>query len=185
MALFDDTEFTSQLPLGEFFRLPRKFIRGKSSAGQESLEAIAKQLKARGRNISPLIVKVLAEDSYEAVLNTQVLDAAKLASLDFVWCIAVDDEMFNQVKVELGIKEVVKPKQINLCLASESEIADAIALIKSQTQGFGKVEPKKVARLVVEYRTTKKPVSLNFLTKLNCGIGKAKLPVLGDFLAVQ
>ncbi len=185
MALFDDSEFSSELPLGELFRLPRKFIKGKSTADEASLKAIAKQLKVKGKNISPIMVKVLAKDSYEAVLNTQVLDAAKIASLDFVWCIVVDDGMFEQVKLELGIKEPVKLKQINICLASESEIADVIALIKSQTEGFSRVDPKTVAKSVVKYRNTKKPKSLKFLTELKCGIGQAKLPVLANFFAVQ
>lgn len=184
MALFDDSEFSSELPLGELFKLPRKFIKGKSTADEASLKAIAKQLKVRGKNISPVMVKVLARDSYEAVFNTHLVEAAKMAKLDFVMCIVVDERMLEQVKLELGI-EPIELKPINICLASESEIADAIVLIKSQTQGFTRVNSKKVAKSVVKYRTTKKLQSLKFFTELKCGIGKAKLPVLANFFVVE
>lgn len=195
MSILQQDDSSLDMTLGQVVRLPCKFIQGKSSADKTLLKSISQQLKATGKNILPVIVKVLDEDDYRAVLNTQILDAAKLANLDFVWCIIVDEAMLTQVQIESGqlpqsqVQVEIESgaatvPQVNILSASEREIIEAFEYIKAQRKGFEKVKPQQVAKAIIEQRKTKKPRSLSFLTNLKCGIGKAKIPTLSEFLVL-
>lgn len=164
-------------PLGQVLRLPCKFIQGKSSVEQIVIDSIAQKLAVTGKNILPVMVKSLKEDKYTAVFNTQILIAAKQAGLDFVYCIVVDEEMSAQLKVEAG-----RTIKVDLNQASEAEIAAAFQHIKDNLAALNKIEPITIARAIVQYRAKNSIQDFNFLTKLKCGIGKAKLPLLGDRL---
>ncbi len=193
MSILQQDDSSLDITLGQVLRLPCKFIQGKSSADKTLIKSISQQLKTIGKNILPIIVKALDEDEYQAVLNTQILDAARLAKLDFVWCIIVDDPMLAQVQIEMGqlpqSQEQVQVKQgqlqANILSASEQEITEAIEYIKAHSKGFEKVKPQQTAKAIVEYRSNKKPKSLSFLTTLKCGIGKAKIPALSEFLIMK
>jgi hypothetical protein len=164
-------------PLGQVLRLPCKFIQAKSNVEAMVINAIAKELAMTGKNVLPVMVKVLKEDKYTAVFNSHILIAAQQAGLDFIYCIVVDDEMAAQLKVEAG-----KSIKINLSQASESELKAAFENIKTNIAAFNKIEPAKIAQEVVRYRAVDRIKNLTFLTKLKCGIGKTKLPMLVDRL---
>lgn len=181
MSILQQDESSLDITLGQVLRLPCKFIQGKSSTDKTLIKRISNQLSSRGKNILPVIVKALDEDDYQAVLNTQILEAAKLAKLDFVWCIVVDDQMQEQVQIESG--QLPQP-HTNILTASEQEIVAAFEYIKAHRKGFEKVNPQQVGKAIVECRKTRKLKSLSFLTTLKCGIGKAKLLTLSEFLEV-
>jgi hypothetical protein len=163
--------------LGQVLRIPCKFIKGKSDAHPIVIKTIAQELKTTGKNILPVIVKQLAEDKYQAVLNTQILEGARQAKSDFVWCIVVDEQMQAQVQVESG--QVLR---VNILTAPEKEVTEALEYIKTNKVGFNKIDVQKIANAIVDYRKTNTPTSLAFLTKCGCGIGKAKLPSLAEIL---
>ncbi|HEY9649760.1 MAG TPA: hypothetical protein V6C95_03790 [Coleofasciculaceae cyanobacterium] len=181
MSILQQDESSLDITLGQVLRLPCKFIQGKSDADKTLLKSISQQLSTTGKNILPVIVKALDEDDYQAVLNTQILDAAKLAKLDFVWCIVVDEPMLTQVQIESG--QLPQP-QVNVLTASEQELIEAFEYIKAHRKGFEKVKPNQAAKAIVEHRKSKKPKSLSFLTNLKCGIGKAKILTVSEFLVV-
>ena len=195
MSILQQDDSSLDITLGQVLRLPCKFIAGKSSADKALLKSISQQLSATGKNILPVIVKVLDEDDYQAVFNIQILDAAKQAGLDFVWCIIVDDPMLTQVQIEMG--QLPQPqeqvhvesgqlskKQVNILIASEQEIAEVFNYVKTHKKGFEKLKPQQVAKAILDYRKGKKPKKLSFLTNLKCGIGKAKIPALSEFLVL-
>jgi DNA uptake protein ComE-like DNA-binding protein len=164
-------------PIGQVLRLPCKFIQGTATISPAIIDTIAKELVNTGRNVLPVMVEVIKTDKYAAVFNKQILLAAKQAGLDFVYCIVVDREMTAQLKVEAG-----KTIKVDLNLASEAELTAAFANIKANIAGLTKIEPQTIAKSIVSYRTGDRIKDLNFLTKLKCGIGKAKLPLLTDRL---
>jgi hypothetical protein len=164
-------------PLGQVLRLPCKFIQAKSSVEAVVINAIAKELTITGKNVLPVMVKVLKEDKYTAVLNDHILIAAQKARLDFVYCIVIDNEMEAQLKVEIG-----KTIKINISQASASELTAAFENIKTNISTFNKIEPAKIAQAIIQYRSVDQITNLTFLTKLKCGIGKTKLPALVDQL---
>ncbi len=185
MALFQEEEFSNDIPLGQVLRLPCQFIQGKSNVAAKQIEAIAQQLSKTGKNILPIVVKLLEKDKYQSVFNTQILDAARLAKKDFVWCIIVDESMLAQVQIETGLVITPPIAVTNILVASEQEIQEALERIKAQQPSFDKVNSLQTAKDILEYRKTKKPKNLNFLTTLKCGIGKAKISVISDFLTVN
>ncbi|MEG4055798.1 MULTISPECIES: hypothetical protein [unclassified Microcoleus] len=186
MAPFQEEEFSADIPLGQVLQLPCKFIQGKSNVAAKQIEAIAEQLSKAEKNILPIIVKPLDEDNYQSVFNTQILDGARLAKKDFVWCIIVDELMLAQVQIEAGLVIAQPTAATNILVASEQEIQEALERIKAQQPSFDKkIDSLKTAKAIVEYRKTKKPKNLTFLTTLKCGIGKAKIPLVSDFLTVN
>lgn len=184
MAIFHEEEFENEIPLGQVLRLPCKFIQGKSNVAAKQIEAIAEQLSKTDKNILPIVVKLLEQDTYQSVFNTQILDGARLANKDFVWCILVDEPMLAQIKIESGLVITPPTIAINILVASEQEIQEALQRIKAQQPSFKKINPLETAKKIIEYRKTKKPKNLTFLTTLKCGIGKAKISEISDFLTV-
>lgn len=165
------------ISLGQILRLPCKFIKGKSDTPHIVLKTIAQELTATGKNILPVIVRYLGEDKYQAILNTQILEAARSAKLDFVWCIVVDQPMQSQIEIELG--QVIRT---SVAIASQQELIDTLEYIRDHKPGFNKMDPQKVAKAIIEHRNTTALTNLNFLAKAKCGIGKAKLLSLSENL---
>ena len=103
MSIFEDSPL-NELVLGEIVRIPCEFIQ--PSVKQKFNTAILKnttaKLKQSGKNILPIFIKQVDEEEYEAIYNTLVLEAAKRAKLDFVFCIAIDDAMESQLLLEVG-----------------------------------------------------------------------------------
>ncbi len=165
--------------LGKVLRIACKYVRGKADTQEIVIQTIAQELKVQGKNVLPVIVRELGEDDYQATLNTHILEAAKQAGLDFVRCIVVDAAMQSQVEVETG--EIVR---INILTASDQELVNALKFVQSRKAEFSKLNLQKVAQAIVDYREKNKITSLVFLTKLKCGIGKAKLPALAETLII-
>lgn len=166
-------------PVGEVVRIPVKFIKGKSDTSAIVISAIATQLQTVRKNVLPVMVKVINDDQYQAIYNTHILEAARQAKLDFIWCIAVDAEMQSQMQVETGQRV-----QVSLRTASEKTLCDAIDYARSQVPSLNKLNAALIARAIVDYRKTNEPKNLAFLTKLRCGIGKTKLLPLAEYLTV-
>jgi hypothetical protein len=160
---------TVDVPLGQILRIPCKFIKGKSEVQPIIIKTIAQELSLTGKNILPVIVLLLGEDRYEAILNTHILDAARQAKLDFVWCIVVDQSMQARVEAETG-----KVLRINLTSASEQEIVDSLKYIQTQPGSSLKAVDAEIAasRIAAEDRTTWPDFSP--IVKLKCGITKGK-----------
>lgn len=179
MSLQFQDEAILDIALGRVLRIPCKFIQCQSTANSILIKNISKQLKSTGKNILPVIIKALEEDSFVAIINTHILEAARQAQLDFVWCIVVDEQMETQVEVEFG--HII---QVNILTSPEQEIVDTLEYIKTYKPEFKSINPKIVAKAIIDYRKTKTPPNLTFLTKLKCGIGKAKVSPLSKFLVV-
>jgi DNA uptake protein ComE-like DNA-binding protein len=182
---FDIQDSLSSNPLGQILRLPRKFVHGKTDVPKDVVQAIAQQLEKTQKNILPIIAREIGEDHYEAILNTQILEAAIQKKLDFVWCILVDEVMAAQIQIESWPTAIVtvktsdsSPNLVNLKTASIADIEAAFKWIKTNQSGFTKIDPATIAQSIVDYRQKKKITNLNFITTLKCGIGKAKLPAL-------
>jgi hypothetical protein len=164
-------------PLGQILRLPCKFIKGETDTSPMIISAITNELKQVGRNIMPIIVRQSAEDRYKTVSNAHILMAARQAKLDFVWCIVIDESMEKQLHVEMG-----KVVQVNLKTSTEKELASFFEFVRSNEKGFGKIQPGIIAKLIAKYRQEYQLKDLIFLTKLKCGLGKAKLPQLKPYI---
>jgi DNA uptake protein ComE-like DNA-binding protein len=185
---FDIQDSIAANPLGQILRLPCKFVHGKTDAPKAVVQAIAQQLEKTQKNILPIIAREIGEDHYEAILNTQILEAAIQKKLDFVWCILVDEAMAAQIQIEswptaataTATATATESSQslINLRTASIAEIEAMFKWIKANQSGFNKIDPAAIAQSIVDYRQKKKITSLNFIATLKCGIGKAKLPTL-------
>jgi hypothetical protein len=167
-------------PLGQILRLPCKFIKSETTVTPIVVQQIAQRLKTIERNVLPPIVRETSPDRYRAIHNGYIVEAAKAAQQDFVWCIIVDKAMESQLQVELG--EVVR---VNLGTDSESVIASFFEFIKSQDKSFAKIQSAAVANAVINYRQANRPKDLNFLTKLKCGIGKTKISALQPYVVMD
>ena len=178
MVLTLEKSLSSAKTTGEVLRLPCKFIKGTTTLNSVAVTAIAQELSAKGRNILPIIVKSLKQDKYEAIVNAQILVAAKQAKLDFIYCIIIESNEIAQVQIEIGANaSVVKT---NLQQSTEMELVNAFDSVKKSIPEFAKTEPKKIAKAIIKYRNSNQITDLGFLTTLKCGIGKTKLPPLED-----
>ncbi|MBD2034030.1 hypothetical protein H6F76_03060 [Leptolyngbya sp. FACHB-321] len=155
--------------LGQIRRLPCKFIKGKSDTQPIILKTIAQELAGTGKNILPVVVRLVGEDKYQAILNTQILDAARLIHLDFVWCIVVNQAMQTQVEVELG-----QTLWVNLTTASEQDLADTLTYLASQPGSplKGLEATTAASKIAAEDRCTWQDFTP--IIKLKCGITKGK-----------
>jgi len=177
MPILDDAPFKTVL--GELQRIPCQFIESKTKSNTLLVKSLARTLGGPKKNILPVIVKPIAEDQYEAVFNNLILEAAQYAKLDFVWCIPVDDELQAQVDDESG-----QVFQINALTATEQELVEALKYLKTSDAELKKIDPDKVAKVIVAARTPDWK-SLQPLTKLKCGIGAKKVPILGKYLVLN
>ncbi len=177
MTLLYEYEILMDIELGKVIRLPLFQVTGNQQVHPALLNNLAKQIQKNERNYLPVIVKLLDEDSYEAIYKVQILEAARKAEVDFVWCIVVDDEILDQIKVESG--EVIR---LPVLTASEQDIAEVLDYIQKQKSCVSKMSPKDAAKAIVEQRAKTNIKNLNFLTKQRCGIGKATLEKIKPYL---
>ncbi len=180
MTLLYDYETLVDIELGKVIRLPLFQVVGNQEVHSALVKNLSKQIQKNERNYLPVIVKLLGEDSYEAIYNIQILEAARKAEVDFVWCIVVDDEILDQIKVESG--EIIR---IPVLTASEQDIKEVLEYIKEQKSGVRTMNPEIAARAIVKQRDKTNIKSLNFLTKERCGIGKATLEKIKPYLVLN
>jgi len=167
----------NELELGEILRIPIEFVENKSKVKLNTtlVKSLANKLKASNKNILPIIVKQKSEDEYEAIHNTLILEAAKQAGLEFVWCIAVDEKMESQILAETG-----ELFQVSLLDSSEKEIIEALTFARDTETALKKLEPAKIAKVIVSARTPSWK-DLKPLSKLKCGVGAKAVPVLSKY----
>ena len=167
--------------IGKYLRIPCKKITNKNKSEFHSavVNAIAEKLRTNQRNFLPIIVKEIDEEEYEVLLNAHILEAAKEAELDFVWCIMADEQRGKQIEVESKQRF-----EINLLTASEKTIAEMFDYIKSVDSSFSQIKPKEVAEKIVEKRSDKWK-TFRPITKLRSKIGQKKLNILDKFFCLQ
>ena len=180
MTLLYEYEALVEIELGKILCLPLFQVSGNQEIHPALVKNLAKQIQKKERNYLPVIVKLLGEDNYEAIYNIQILEAARKAEVDFVWCIVVDDEILDQIKVESG--EIIR---IPVLTASEQDIKEVLEYIKEQKSGVRTMNPEIAARAIVKQRDKTNIKSLNFLTKERCGIGKATLEKIKPYLVLN
>ena len=137
------------------------------------VNATARELSnSNTRNWIPLVVKEIAEDSYQVIGNSFIYDVAEAANLDKVWCIIADDSEVTAKLSRILAKEEVP--RINLSTASTDEIKSALEYLTQQPDS----PLKKLDLLKATNRIDDSPRKYwqNFTpaTKLGCGITAGK-----------
>lgn len=167
----------NELELGQVTRIPIEFVTASSNLNLNPtlIKSLATKLKASNKNILPIVIKQKAEDEYEAIHNTLILEAAKQAGLEFVWCIAVNSEMQSQVLAELG-----ELFQVSLLDSTEKEIIEALNFARDTETTLKKIDPAKIAKVIVSARTPSWK-DLKPLAKLKCGVGAKAAPTLAKY----
>ena len=137
------------------------------------INAAAQELSnSDARNWIPLIVREIAEDSYQVIANSYIYAVAEAASLEKVWCIIADDsETTAKLSRMLAQEEIPR---INLSTASTDEIKLALEYLTQQPDSpLKKLNILKATNRIDEaprkYWQDFKPV-----TKLQCGITAGK-----------
>lgn len=164
---------------GKILKLPCKYIKGESSAHPAVISAIKAKLSKSKTNVTPVIVSCLDEDDYVAIANSAILQAARELEFLFVKGMIVDDDMLEQIEAENGSRV-----SISLQDASKEEIHDFFDYLKTYTPGFSRIQPDRISDLILSYREEHQIKNLNFITKLRCGIGKTKIPVLRELVTL-
>ena len=176
MSIFEDSPL-NELVLGEIVRIPCEFIQ--PSVKQKFNTAILKnttaKLKQSGKNILPIFIKQVDEEEYEAIYNTLVLEAAKRAKLDFVFCIAIDDAMESQLLLEVG--ELL---QVSLMDSSKKDIIGVLNFAKEKEIKLKRLKVDKVAQTIIDARNPSWS-NLKTLSKLKCGVGTKTVPILAKY----
>jgi hypothetical protein len=147
------------------------------------IKNLALHMKKMKKNFLPVIVKEIQQNNYESCLNTPVLEAARLANLDFIWCIIVDNDMLQQIEIESG--KVIK---IPLLSASENDIIDLVEYVKKDerySRSISRLDSQKTAKAIVKKREENKLHNLDFLTKERCGFGKKAVTIFKEYFPIE
>lgn len=160
-------------PTGKVLKLPCKYVRGTSNVHPAVLSTIKFKMSQSQTNLTPVMVKALGEDDYVAIGNVAILQAARELDFPFVKSMIIEASMLEQVEVESGNKAF-----LNIQDASKKEIYEFFDYLKLYAPGFSRIQPQKISKLVTDYREEHQILSIKSLTKLKCGIGKAKIPTL-------
>ena len=183
MALFDGSEDFFRIERGKTIHLPIGEVEGTSVGHEVLITNIALHMKKTNKNFLPVIVKEIEENHYESCLNTPVLEAARLANLDFIWCIIVDSDLLQQIEVESG-----KVIRIPLLSASEDDIIDLIEYVKKDerySRSISRLDSQKTAKAIVKKREENKLHNLKFLTQEKCGFGDKTLSIFKEYLLIE
>ncbi len=161
--------------IGRLMHLPIKDIKPEEnfSAPEFIVSAAAEAvLKADGRNWLPLIVKEVAEYTYQVISNSLVYTVGKKANLERIWCIVVDSNSENIEQTKILNGELV-PK-INLNIASSEDILSALKYLLEQPGSPLKgIDINKVTNKLAEAdRANWK--NFSEIPKLKCGITQGK-----------
>ncbi len=137
------------------------------------INATAQELSSTdGRNWIPLIVKEVAEDSYQVIGNNFIYSVAEAAGLEKVWCIIADNsETTAKLSRMLAREEVPR---INLSTASTEDIKSALEYLIEQPN----TPLKTIDILKATNRIDEAPrqywQDLNPIINLKCGITRGK-----------
>lgn len=167
--------------VGKLMHLPLTDIKpGEPTTAPEFVIAAAAEalVKAGGRNWVPLIVQQVGKYDYQVVSNSFVYAVAEQAGLERVWAVVTDSEPQTTELVKILAGDVL-PK-VNLSISSRDAIAAALQYLIEKPGS-----PLKAVNLLVAVdkleqadRSTWK--DFEPVTKLKCGITKAKLPALEE-----
>ena len=137
------------------------------------IKATAQELSnSDARNWIPLVVKEIAEDSYQVIGNNFIYAVAEAAGFDKVWCIIADDsEVTAKLSRMLAREEIPR---INLSTASTDEIKSALEYLTQLPDcPFKKLDILKATNRIDDaprqYWQDLKPVA-----NLKCGITAGK-----------
>ena len=183
MALFDGSEDFFRIKRGQTVHLPINEVEGTSVGHEVLIKNIALHMKKTNKNFLPVIVKEIEENHYESCLNTPVLEAARLANLDFIWCIIVDNDMLQQIEIESG-----KVIRLPLLSASEDDIIELIEYVKKDerySRSISRLDSQKTAKAIIKKREENKLHSLKFLTQEKCGFGDKALSIFKEYLLIE
>ena len=137
------------------------------------ITATANELsKTDGRNWIPLIVKEIAEDSYQVIGNSFIYTVAEAAGLEKVWCIIADNSQ-ETAKVTKILAREETPK-INLSTASRDEIKAALEYLIEKPDTVLKGVKIPVATNRIDEAPRQYWQDLKPITKLKCGITLGK-----------
>ncbi|MEB3161570.1 MAG: hypothetical protein VKL20_08945 [Synechocystis sp.] len=168
--------------LGMTLHLPINKIKGNFNVHKALLNNLVSKMKEEdsGKNFLPIIVEKESEksDFYKVILNGQILEAARKANLDFVWCIIIDQPMLEQIKVESG------ELRLSVQSATEEMLTEALDYI-NQTTPRAKINTKKAAKLIIDKRDQGKLCDFKFLTNGSCGIGDVRLNQVSQCLLIE
>lgn len=176
MSLLEDISL-DDITLGELLRIPCEYITAQSTELFHPilLQHLSEELKKSQENISPIFIKRIAEDEYYAIHNTLTLAAAKKAKLDFVFCIAINEQMEHQILLETG--EIL---QISLLDASLTELVAILEFAKEKEAKLNRIQVDKVAQTIMDFRSPSWR-NLKPLSKLRCGVGLKTAPIVGKY----
>ena len=137
------------------------------------IDATARELNnTDGRNWVPLIVRELAEDSYQVIGNNFIYEVAEAAGLEKVWCIIADNSETTAKLSRILAREEIP--RINLSKASTEEIKSALEYLVQQPDS----PLKRINILKATNRIDEAPrqywQDLKPITKLQCGITAGK-----------
>ncbi|MDR9403197.1 MAG: hypothetical protein RI580_07140 [Halothece sp. Uz-M2-17] len=188
MSIFSTADEES-LKLGYIIGLSCDLVQAKykSKVHPTVVDQITRQLKEKQRNYFPVIVFEVEEEQYEAVENIHILEAAKRANMDFVWCMIVDENINRQVSIEKGeLNRTLLKVQINS--ASEIEIKNALSYLKENKLTSHHIMPEKAAKAIIERRSNeaiKSLEDLRFLKEIKCGVGSATLNKIQQIVSLE
>lgn len=136
-----------EIPKGELRKLPIEQLQpGKyqprKDMSPEALEELASSIKAQGI-IQPIIVRKLAENSYEIIAGERRWRAAQLAELDVVPCLVKD--VPDEAAVAIALIENIQREDLNA-------MEEAVALDRLMTEF--ELTHQEVASAVGKSRTT-------------------------------
>jgi len=142
------------------------------------IKATAKLLQeSGGRNWLPIIVKMLGKDHYQVIGNSFVYAVAQEANLERVWCVIADDKDETAFLSQVLARE--QTPQINLCTANREEIIAGFRFLSEPPNAPLKGVKLDVAiNLIAEAKDRKYWQDFTPITKLKCGITKAKVDSL-------
>ncbi|MDJ1183040.1 hypothetical protein [Roseofilum casamattae] len=154
------------------------------SVREFQIKAAAKAVNEAGdRNWLPIIVKQTGVDKYRAIANMFAYAVAEEAGLEKVWCIIADDSETTAHASQLLSQE--KSPQIDLATATREEIKLGLDYLigRSFSPLKGVTLAKATSRIDEAPRQYWKS-NLMEVTKLGCGITKAKLAIFKEVFYV-
>jgi len=142
--------------------------------------AVESVIKANGRNWIPLIVQEI-DNGYQLISNPFVYAVMLRANLGKVWAIVIDPDPKNIDQAKILSREIT-PK-INLSIASRSSIQAGLKFLQDGGDLKGVDPLKAINRIEEADRTTWKDFTP--ITKLSCGITKAKIAPLDKIFYLE
>lgn len=167
--------------VGKLMHLPLKDIQpGEPTTAPEFVITAAAEvlMQTGGRNWVPLVVKQTGQYEYQVISHTFVYAVAEQAGLERVWAIVTEDKPQTIELVKILAGETL-PK-INLTMASRDAIKAGLQYLIEKPGSAVKAVNLLVATDKIATADRSQWKNFEPITKLKCGITKAKLPALAE-----